>query len=74
MIAAVHPRGGRTKGNNMNKITKVATPALIAIAAFLLFSRLPISADTFAGIFTGIFVLAVMALEYGITWKRLFGR
>ena len=72
----VHPRGGRItkKTNIMNKLIQVATPAIIAIAAVLLFVRLPLSADTFAGIFTSVLVLALMALEYRINWKRLFSR
>jgi hypothetical protein len=59
---------------NQNKIVRAATPAIIALAAILLFARLPISADTIIGIFTAIFVTAVVSLEYGLNWKRLFGR
>jgi hypothetical protein len=59
---------------NQNKIVRAATPAIIALAAILLFVRLPISPDAVAGVATLVFVSAVVGLEYGLSWKRLFGR
>ena len=58
----------------MNKTTTIAASAVIAVAAFFLCSRLPISADTVAGISTSVLVLGLLALEYGFSWKRLFDR
>ena len=58
----------------MNKTTTLAASAIIAVAGFFLCSRLPISADTVAGLSTSVLVIGLMALEYGFSWKRLIGR
>jgi hypothetical protein len=58
----------------MKTIVLAATPAIIATAALLLSSR-SINADTLVvGYSCVLGVGAVLALEYRINWKRLFGR
>lgn len=59
---------------NQTKVISAVTPAIIALAAILLFIRFPISPDTLAGIATAVFVGAVVTLEYRLNWKRLLGR
>ena len=75
-IIVTSPNGGGQTilHMNQNKTVRAATPAIIALAAILLFVRFPISPDAIAGVATLIFVSAVVALEYGLNWKRLFGR
>lgn len=59
----------------MNKNILVAVPvSLIAVAAIVLSFRSPVSAESVIGFGSVGVVLAVAALEYRITWKRLFGR
>jgi hypothetical protein len=59
----------------MNKNLIIAVPvSLLAVAALVLSLRSSISAESLIG-FTSVFaLLCVAALEYRITWKRLFGR
>lgn len=58
---------------NKNLITAVPV-SLIAVAALVLSFRSSISAEALVG-FAGVFaLLSVAALEYRISWKRLFGR
>lgn len=59
----------------MNKNILVAVPVgLLAVAALVLSFRSLISAESVVG-FAGVFVLlCVAALEYRLSWKRLFGR
>ncbi len=59
----------------MNNKILVAVPiSLIAVAAFLLSFRLPVNAESVIGYVSVVALLFVAALEYRITWKRLFGR
>lgn len=59
----------------MNKNILLAVPvSLVAVAALLLSDRSPISAETAIGYGSVLALLAVAALDYRITWKRLFGR
>jgi hypothetical protein len=58
----------------MKTIILAATPAIIATAALLLSSR-SINADALVvGYSCVLGVGAVLALEYRLNWKRLFGR
>ena len=60
---------------NMNKNILVAVPvSLIAVAALVLSFRSSASAESVIGYFSVFALLAVAALEYRISWKRLFGR
>jgi hypothetical protein len=57
-----------------NYIVRAVTPAIIAIAAILLSFR-SLNADSlFAGYFCVVGLIAVMALDYRVSWKRWFGR
>jgi hypothetical protein len=59
----------------MNKNILVAVPvSLIAVAAIVLSLRSSVSAESLIGYVSVGAVLGVAALEYRITWKRLFGR
>jgi hypothetical protein len=59
----------------MNKNLLVAVPiSIIAVAAILLSVRSPVNAESLIG-FAGVFaLLGTAALDYRISWKRLFGR
>jgi hypothetical protein len=59
----------------MNKNILVAVPlGAVAVTAVLLSFRSSISAESLIGYAGVAALLAVAALEYRITWKRLFGR
>lgn len=59
----------------MNKNILLAVPTgLLAVAALVLSFRLPVNAEALVGYLSVLSLLAVAALEYRITWKRLFGR
>jgi hypothetical protein len=57
-----------------NKLVMAAIPGVIAVAALVLSLRYPIDADTLVGYGSVIALLAVAALEYRLSWKRVFGR
>lgn len=59
----------------MNKNILVAVPlGVVAVTALLLSFRSSVSAESLIGYAGVAALLAVAALEYRITWKRLFGR
>ena len=59
----------------MNNKILVAVPiSLVAVSAFLLSFRFPVSVESVIGYISVVALLFVAALEYRITWKRLFGR
>jgi hypothetical protein len=59
----------------MKKNIIVAVPvALVAIAALVLSFRAPVSPESVIGYASVFALLGVAALEYRISWKRLFGR
>lgn len=59
----------------MNKNILLAVPvSIIAVAALLLSVRSSVSAESLIGYVSVFALLAVAALEYRISWKRLFGR
>ena len=59
----------------MKKNILMAVPiSLTAIAALVLSSRIPVNAEAFIGYLSVLALLAVAALEYRISWKRLFGK
>lgn len=59
----------------MKKTILVAVPvSLVAVAAFVLSVRSPVNAESIIGYVSVFALLAVAALEYRISWKRLFGR
>ena len=61
--------------NHMNNKILVAVPtSLIAAAAFLPSFRSSVSVESVIGYASVLALLFVAALEYRITWKRLFGR
>lgn len=55
-------------------IIYAVTPAILASAALLLSFRSLSSVNLVAGYSSVAGVLAVMALEYRVKWKRLLGR
>jgi hypothetical protein len=59
----------------MNKNILVAVPlGLVAATALLLSVRSSVSVESLIGYGSVAALLCVAALEYRITWKRLFGR
>ena len=56
-----------------NIITAVSL-SLIAIAAIVLSFRSSVDADSVIGYGSVLALLGMAALEYRISWKRLFGR
>lgn len=60
----------------MNKnILLVAVPvSVIAVTAYLLSLGAPVTAESLIGYVSVFALLGVAALEYRISWKRLFGR
>ena len=59
----------------MKKNILLAVPtSLIAVAALVLSFRSHVHAETLIGYATVLALLGVAALEYRISWKRLFGR
>ena len=59
----------------MNKNIIIAVPlSLVAVAALALSYRFSVTAEAAIGYVSVLALLAVVALEYRITWKRLFGR
>jgi uncharacterized paraquat-inducible protein A len=59
----------------MNKNLIIAVPvSLIAVAALLLSFRSSISAESLFGFASVFALLSVAALDYRISWKRLFIR
>jgi hypothetical protein len=68
-------RVGETNIPNMKKNLLLAVPvSLIAVAALVLSVRSSVSAESLIGYASVFALLGVAALEYRITWKRLFGR
>ena len=59
----------------MNKNILIAVLlSLIAVAALLLSVRLHPTAESMIGFAAVLALLGVAALEYRLSWKRLFGR
>jgi hypothetical protein len=59
----------------MNKNLVIAVPfGLVAVAALVLSFRSSVSAESLIGYGSVLALLCVAALEYRISWKRLFGR
>ena len=59
----------------MNKSILLAVPTgLIAVTALVLSLRYPVTAESMIGFASVLGLLSVAALEYRISWKRLFGR
>lgn len=59
----------------MIKNVLLAVPvSLVAVAALVLSFRSPVTAESLIGYISVFALLSVAALEYRISWKRLFGR
>ncbi len=65
-----------TKINNMktNQLVALIIPGVIAAIVLLLSFRSPVNADTLIGFGTIAVLLALLALEYRFSWKRLLRR
>ena len=57
-----------------NTQLRAAIPGVLAIAAFVLLLRAPVSADSLVGYMSVVTLLGIAALEYRISWKGVFGR
>jgi len=57
-----------------NIISQTVIPGLIAAAVILLSFRSPITAESVVAYGSIAMLLGVVALEYRISWKKLFGR
>jgi hypothetical protein len=59
----------------MKKNIVIAVPvSLVAVAAFVLSVRSSVTAESIIGYVSVLALLAVAALEYRLSWKRLLGR
>jgi len=59
----------------MNKNLVIAVPvSLVAVAALVLSIRSSVTAESIIGYVRVLALLAVAALEYRLSWKRLLGR
>lgn len=58
----------------MNKNLLAVPISLIAVAALLLSVRSSVTAESLIGFASVLALLSVAALEYRISWRRLFGR
>jgi hypothetical protein len=57
-----------------NKLVLAAIPGVIAVAALVLSLRSPVNVDALVGYSSVLMLLGVAALEYRLSWKRVFGR
>ncbi len=57
-----------------NMIILAATLASVAVAAVVLSFRSSVDADSVIGYASVLALVGMAALEYRISWKRLFGR
>ena len=57
-----------------NIITQAGLLGLSAAAVFVLSVRSHVGVDSIVGFGSIVMLLAVAAMEYGITWKRALGR
>ena len=60
--------------NQENDIRNAIIPSIIALIAAVLFFSFPMSLDRLAEFGSIIGILAVAALEYGSSWRKLFNR
>lgn len=59
----------------MNKNILVAVPfSLLAVAALVLSVRSSVTAESLIGYVSVFALLSVAALEYRVSWRRIFGR
>ena len=59
----------------MKKFIVIAVPvSVIAVAALVLSVRSSLNAEAIIGYVSVLALLAVVALDYRLSWKRLFGR
>lgn len=56
------------------KVLLAVAPSVIAIAALLLSVRPPVNTESLIGYAAVLAILGMAALEYRLSWKRLFGR
>jgi len=59
---------------NTNKVILAVIPGAIAVATLVLSFRSQINADAVVGYVAVLTVLGVLAVEYRINWRRIFGR
>lgn len=57
-----------------NKLLHAVIPGVLALAALVLFFRAPFNADSVLGTISVLTLLGIAALEYRISWRRVFGR
>jgi hypothetical protein len=57
-----------------NTHLRAVIPGVLAIAAFVLLLRAPVSADSLFGFLSVLTLLGIAALEYRVSWRRVFGR
>jgi hypothetical protein len=75
ILGAVESQSGSTNHiPNMKKNILLAVPLSLMAAALVLSFRAPVNAEAMIGYATVLALVGVAALEYRITWKRIFGR
>lgn len=57
-----------------NTVINAVIPGVIALAAIVLSFRYLASADSILGFAGVVAILGIAALEYRLSWKRVFGR
>lgn len=63
-----------TKHMNKNILFLAVPSSLIAVAALVLSFRAPVNAESLIGYATVLALVGFAAMEYRLSWKRLFGR
>ena len=76
ILGAVESKSGSTNHiPNMKKKLFLAVPlSLMAVAALVLSFRAPVNAEAMIGYTAVLAIVGVAALEYRLSWKRIFGR
>jgi hypothetical protein len=59
---------------NTKNLKTAVTLGATAAAALLLFVRSAVGLDGFVGYAAVLGIAGLVAMEYGISWKKLFGR
>lgn len=57
-----------------NLIVSAASLSAFGVAAFVLSARSPVSAESVIGFGSVFALIGMAALEYRVSWKRLFAR
>jgi hypothetical protein len=74
MIAPIAPPGAGNSHNAMKNNLLISVIISLGAVATFLFVRSPMTVDAAIGFAAVLVLFAMVATEYRINWKRLFGR